>query len=61
MVSFTHKLGDDGKIFIVPSSIPTSKDEALASLEALKLYDITGTEVRLDPVYIDILEKLINS
>lgn len=61
MVSFTTKLSLDGKIFVVPSSAPTSKEEALVSLEALKLYEITGTAVKLDPAYIDILEKLINS
>lgn len=60
MVSFEPVIRDDG-IFIAPSSIPTTKDEALASLEALKFYEITKTPVRLDPVYINILEKLINS
>lgn len=61
MVIFEEKLCEDGKPYMFPSSCPKTKDEVLASLEALKKYKREGKPVVLTEEYIDKLEELLKS
>lgn len=61
MVIFEEKLCEDGKPYIFPSSCPETKDEVLASLEALKKYEREGKPIVLTEEYIDKLEELLKS